>query len=76
MRTTIDIEDDVLIAVKDRARLQGVTLGVVLTQLIRRGLEPAQGIPVEMLDGIPTLVHARRPAPVTAELVRQMLEED
>lgn len=76
VRTTIDIEDDALIAAKERARLQGVTLGVVLTQLIRRGLEPAKSTPVEMVDGIPTLMHPRRPAPVTAELVKQLLEED
>ena len=76
MRTTIDIEDDVLTAVKERARLQGATLGIVITQLIRRGLEPVKPASVEMVDGIPTLMHARRPAPVTAELVRQMLEED
>ena len=76
MRTTIDIEDDVLTAAKERARLQGVTLGIVVTQLIRRGLEPANSTPVEMRDGIPTLIHSKRPAPVTAELVRQLLEED
>lgn len=76
MRTTIDIEDQVLTAAKERARLQGVTLGMVITQLIRRGLEPAKTTPVEMVDGIPTLMHARRPAPVTSELVRQLLEED
>ncbi len=76
MRTTIDIEDDVLTAAKERARLQGVTLGTVLTQLIRRGLEPTQSTSVEMVDGIPTLIHVKRPAPVTAELVKQLLEED
>ena len=76
MRTTIDIEDQVLTAAKERARLQGVTLGMVITQLIRRGLEPAKSTPVEMVDGIPTLMHARQPTPVTSELVRQLLEED
>lgn len=76
MRTTIDIEDDVLAAAKERARLQGVTLGVVITQLIRRGLEPAKSTPVEMVDGIPMLMHAKRPAPVSVELVKQLLEED
>ncbi len=76
VRTTIDIEDDVLTAVKERSRLQGLTLGVVITQLIRRGLEPATSTPVEMMDGIPTLMHAKRPAPVTAEMVKQLLEED
>ena len=76
MRTTIDIEDEVLTAVKERSRLQGVTLGVMVSQLIRRGLEPSQATAVEMLDGIPTLMHAKRPTPVTAEMVKQLLEED
>ena len=76
VRTTIDVAEEVLTAAKERARLQGVTLGVVITQLIRRGLEPAHPASVEMLDGIPTLMHSKRPTPVTSEMVRQMLEED
>jgi hypothetical protein len=38
MRTTIDIEDDLLAAARDIARAEGLTIGVVVSRLIRRGL--------------------------------------
>jgi hypothetical protein len=38
MRTTLDIEDDVLQAAKDLARREGGTAGQVLSTLARRGL--------------------------------------
>ena len=76
MRTTIDIEEQVLTVAKERARLQGVTLGTMLTQLIRRGLEPDEKPKFEMRDGIPVLMHSRPPAPVTTDMVRQLLDED
>lgn len=38
MRTTVDIEDEVLAGLKDLARRQGVTLGQVISELSRRSL--------------------------------------
>lgn len=38
MRTTLDIENDVLAAVKDLARREGRTAGEVLSMLARRAL--------------------------------------
>lgn len=38
MRTTLDIADDVLAAARERARLQGQTLGEVLSALARQAL--------------------------------------
>ena len=38
MRTTLDIDDDVLAAAKERARLQGRTAGAVLSELARQSL--------------------------------------
>lgn len=38
MRTTLDIADDVLAAVKERARLDNSTAGAVLSQLAREAL--------------------------------------
>lgn len=38
MRTTLSIDDDVLQAVKDRARYEKRTAGEVATDLIREGL--------------------------------------
>lgn len=36
MRTTLDIEDDVLLAAKELARHGGTTAGRVISQLLRR----------------------------------------
>jgi hypothetical protein len=38
MRTTLDIDDDVLFAAKDFARRDKKTLGATISSLIRRGL--------------------------------------
>ena len=45
MRTTLNIEDDVLLAVKDRARRQKVSVGELVSQLLRQALQsgPAHG---------------------------------
>ena len=39
MRTTIDIADDVLLAVKDRARRQKRSAGEVISELARQALQ-------------------------------------
>jgi hypothetical protein len=45
VRTTLDIEDPVLNAVKDLARQQGRTAGEVASELLRRALsQPAAGV--------------------------------
>ena len=71
MRTTLDIEDDVLQAAKELAQRQGATAGQVLSDLARRGLNapgPAKkrlvlrgGVPVLPSRGeIVTLEHVQR----------------
>ena len=43
MRTTLDIEDDVLQAAKELARRGGETAGQVISKLARRGLSMPNG---------------------------------
>ncbi len=38
MRTTLEIDDDVLLAAKERARKDKISTGAALTQLARAGL--------------------------------------
>lgn len=45
MRTTLDIEQPVLEALKELARHQGRTAGAVASDLIRRGLSQPQAAP-------------------------------
>ncbi len=41
MRTTLDIDDDVLLAAKERARKDRISTGAALSQLARAGLTQA-----------------------------------
>jgi len=45
MRTTLSIDDDVLLAVKERARRENRTAGEVLSELARRALTQQQSSP-------------------------------
>jgi hypothetical protein len=75
MRTTLDIDEDILLAAKEIAAKQGKTAGRVLSDLARRGLRapprPAEAPRLE--NGFQVLPAGGRV--VTAELVRRLLEE-
>jgi hypothetical protein len=57
MRTTLDIDDDILQAVKEIASSRGATAGSVLSELARKALEPTE--PPLIRNGVPLL--PRRP---------------
>jgi hypothetical protein len=57
MRTTLDVDDDVLQAVKELAANRGTTAGRVLSDLARKALLPAE-LP-EIRNGV--LLMPRRP---------------
>jgi hypothetical protein len=74
MRTTLDIDDDVLQAIKEIASNRGSTAGRILSDLARRALEPAE--PPLVRNGVPLL--SRRPAgsPMpTMDLVNRLRDE-
>lgn len=43
MRTTLDIDDDVLLAAKEHARKERISTGRALTQMARAGLNRSPG---------------------------------
>lgn len=51
MRTTLDIDDDILAAAKELARAEGKTAGQVLSDLARRALTAPSGLPPGLADG-------------------------
>lgn len=73
MRTTLDVDDDVLHAAKEMAALQGTTAGRVLSDLARKALEPRRAGRVR--NGVPVL--PRRPGTplLTVERVDELLDE-
>ena len=81
MRTTLDIDDDVLAAAKELAKARKTTAGEVISALVRKALSGAQepsgpagphGMVLE--DG--WFVLPRRGGPVvTNEMVQRLLDE-
>jgi hypothetical protein len=72
MRTTLDIDDDVVTAARELAAGERRSLGSVISELARRGLTPAR---VEAEGDLPVIrVPSGRP-PLTPEMVRRALDE-
>ena len=75
MRTTVDLDDDVLMAVRSLARLQGRSLGVVISDLVRRGLSLVPRI-APGPGSFPTFEPPPGAAPLTVETVGAALDDD
>lgn len=73
MRTTIDLEEDVLFAVKEIARRRRVSLGKVLSDLARQAL--VRRVDTEVRNGVPLFPIQAGAGVVTPEIVRQLLDE-
>ena len=78
MRTTLNIDDDVLVAAKELAKQEGKTAGQVVSELARRALQTrlSNDNPVE-----PDEFYGFRPLPkrgviVTQEIIDGLREEE
>jgi hypothetical protein len=80
MRTTLDIDDDVLLAAKELARRERKTAGRVLSELARCGLAHANDIYAKEIADDEVFLgfrpFARRGAIVTNEIINRLREED
>lgn len=80
MRTTLEIEDDVLLAAKELARRGGTTAGRVISDLVRQALtQPAAATARSPKE--PAAVYGFRPFPsrgsvVTNEQVEKLRDEE
>ena len=74
MRTTLAIDDDVLLAAKGLAERQRKSLGEVISALARQALRPAAADAV-LRDGVPLLPRRSDATPVTPELVNRLRDE-
>jgi hypothetical protein len=76
MRTTLEIDDDVLQAAKEMARIRNQGIGRAISDLARRGLAPEAAPIIEMEDGIPVWKHGPGAIPVTSEMVRNLADDE
>lgn len=75
MRTTLDIDEDVLEAAKELASMRKTTAGKVLSELARRGMAPADHQPT-ILNGVPILPPRPGSRPVTMEDVNRLRDDE
>ena len=75
MRTTVNMDDDVLEAAKSIARAERRGVGAVISDLARRGLAPTT-VRVSVEDGFPVFDVAEDAPPITDAMVRAALDED
>src|SRR3954447_8770816 len=77
VRTTLNIDDDVLKAMKKIAAEQKTSIGRVLSDLARQAIASDEGERVRLRNGVPLL--PRRPKgspPLTMEMVNRLRDEE
>jgi hypothetical protein len=72
VRTTFDIDDDALQAAKEIAAMKGVTIGRVISDLLKQALAPARTTKVR--NGVP-LLPLRRGVPLTMKRVNALRDD-
>lgn len=73
MRTTLDLDEDVLSAARELAADGRRSLGSVISEYARRGLTPAQ---IEADGDLPVIRVPAGTPPITPQMVRRALDED
>lgn len=73
MRTTVDLEEDILLAAREIARQRRTTLGRVLSDLARQALAPR--LPAATKHGLPVFPVQPEAGVVTPELVNRLRDE-
>ena len=74
MRTTLDIDEDVLQAAKELAATRGTSAGRILSELARRALTPPRKA-ARTRNGVPLLDPRPGEGLVTAEVVNRLRDE-
>jgi hypothetical protein len=74
MRTTLDLDDDILLAAKEIASAKGLTAGKVVSDLVRKALEPQRAHTVR--NGVPLMPPQAPGTPkMTLRLVNELRDE-
>jgi hypothetical protein len=73
MRTTVNLDDDVLRAIRSLARERSASLGDVISGLVREALRPSEIIEYER--DFPVFQVREGAPPITPEMVESALEE-
>jgi len=75
MRTTLDLDEDVLQAAKELASARGVTAGRVVSDLVRKALTPTGPRP-RVRNGVPLLPLRPGQQIMTMKLVNELRDDE
>ena len=75
MRTTLDLDEDVLQAAKELAEVHGVTAGKMLSNLARKALTPTGPVP-KVRNGVPLLPRRTGQEIMTMKLVNELRDDE
>ena len=70
VRTTLDIDDELMLTVKEMAQQRKTTAGSVVSALLRESLQP-RSFQLEYRNGVPVLPRGPNSPVVTSELVNR-----
>ncbi len=70
MRTTLDLDADVITAARSIARIRKSSIGAVVSELARKGLRESR-----IKDGVPTFPRSGSTTMVTMELVNELRDQ-
>lgn len=73
MRTTLEVDDDVMAATRTLAAERNISLGAALSELARRGLTGGAAVDE---DDLPVFRVPPDAAPITPEMVRRANEDE
>lgn len=76
MRTTVEIDDDVLDAAREISRVRQASLGRTLSELAKCGLRRTSILRLGEENGVPVILREPGFVPVTSELVYRMQDEE
>ena len=74
MRTTLNIDDDILAYARELADFERKSIGEVISALIRKAIRPPDTAPV-FRNGVPLLPVQPGATPVTLEIVNRLKDE-
>ena len=69
MRTTVEIDDDLLEVAREISRVRHSTLGRTLSDLAKRGLQLTSVLRLGEENGVPVILHEPGAVTITSEMV-------
>ena len=76
MRTTVNLDDDLLDQVRLYADGQAVGLGKALSDLVKRGLASDPPLRFKKVNGLPVVILPPDSPPVSTELIKKLETEE